>query len=201
MMSRISAVGVVIGSTLIATAAFAQAAPDARPPNGPRLAFGAPGQIAISSDFSAQIGSHAEVAPNGQNPPTRTTIALSPAVDVFVMQNFSVGGQLSLYWSTSGGAKNTGIGFGPRVGYDVPITDTISFWPKGGLAFSAWSDRTVSGSRITAQVYAPFLLHPAPHFFVGLGPYFGVDLLSRWDGNAANRNIDFALNTTVGGWF
>lgn len=201
MSFRITAVGVVVGAALMAPAALAQAAPEPRASNGPPFGFGAPGQIAISSDFSAQIGTHAEVDPNGPNPASRTTVALGPALDVFVMQNFSVGGQVAFAWEKSGRSHVTGLGAGPRVGYDVPITDTFSFWPKGGMFFSVWSDQNASGSRVTAQVYAPFLFHPAPHFFVGFGPYFGVDLLSRWDGTAANRNIDFALATTVGGWF
>jgi hypothetical protein len=196
MMAKIFPVSLVLALACTAPFAFAQ-----QPAASPAFGFGAPGQIAISSDFTAQIGTHAEVDPNGPNPSSRTTIALGPALDVFVIQNFSVGGQVAFAWEKSGRSHVTGLGAGPRVGYDVPIADKFSFWPKGGMFFSVWSDENASGSRVTAQVYAPFLFHPAPHFFVGLGPYFGVDLLSRWRGQAANRNVDFALTTTVGGWF
>jgi hypothetical protein len=194
-MAKTSLVGLVIGSTFVASFVCAQGTGHVAP-----FAFGAPGQIAISSDFSAQIGSHAEIAADGNTPASTTTVSLSPALDVFVAPNFSVGGQVALQWSTTGGSTTSGFGVGPRVGYDLPMSDTISFWPKGGLSF-AFERREVSRSRVTAEVYAPFLLHPAPHFFVGLGPLLAVDLVSRWDGNAANRNLDFALSTTVGGWF
>jgi hypothetical protein len=196
MIKKVALAGPAVAAALAATGVRAQTAPAAAP-----FGFGAPGQVAISSDFSAQIATHAEIRPQGNNPASRTTVTLAPALDVFVIQNFSVGGQVSMAWEKSGADHVTGLGVGPRVGYDVPIADKISFWPKGGLGFSVWSDQNASGSRVTAHVYAPFLFHPAPHFFVGLGPYFGVDLLSRWDGNAANRNLDFALSTTVGGWF
>jgi hypothetical protein len=196
MTAKISAVGLVIGSTLAATTAFAQTAPAPAP-----FAFGAPGQIAISSDFWAQVGTHSERRPDGNNPPSTTTVELKPALDVFVMQNFSVGGQVTMTWQKSGGGHSTSLGVGPRVGYDVPITDRISFWPKGGLSVEAQSNQTASGSKLKAFVLAPFLYHPVPHFFVGFGPAFAVDLLSRWDGNAAAKDLDFSLSTTVGGWF
>jgi hypothetical protein len=199
MMARISAVGCAAGAMLAATPAFGQAAPVGGP-----FGFGAPGQVAISTDFwmqgGALVGTHAEISPGGNSPPSTTTVALMPALDVFVARNFSVGGQIVMLW-LMGGARATSIGVAPRVGYDVPIADKISFWPKGALSFSQWSDRNASGSHVTAEVYTPFLLHPAPHFFVGLGPLFSFDLLSRQDGRAANRNVDFAVSTTVGGWF
>jgi hypothetical protein len=184
---------------LVASGVFA-AADAAAQQSGPPFGFGAPGQTAISSDFSAQLGTHAEMAPGGNNPPSTTTVELRPALDVFVVQNLSVGGQIGLTW-TSGGWKHTEISVAPRVGYDVPITDRVSFWPKGGPYFSVWSDQATSVRRLGAFVVAPFLYHPAPHFFVGLGPAFAIDLFARQDGQPANKNLDFALSTTVGGWF
>jgi len=191
MLVRIPAVAVAVALVLTASVAGAQDV----------YGFGGPGQVAISSDFSTQIGIHSEIAPDGNNPSSTTTVMLAPAADVFVAQNFSVGGQMLLSWQRSGSRDMTGLGIGPRVGYDVPIADKFSFWPKGGVVYMGWNAEDFSGARLTAFVYAPFLFHPAPHFFVGFGPWFDMDLWSRWRGEAANRNLDLALTATVGGWF
>ncbi len=193
---RIAAAGASAVVVLVTGVAGAQEAP---------FAFGSPGQVAISAEFGAetgiQTGIHAQANPDGPNPPTTSRFVLAPAADVFVLQNFSVGGQVTLSWEKTGDRHVTAFGVGPRVGYDVPIADKFSFWPKGGLVFAASGNQDTTRTSVATVVYAPFLFHPVQHFFVGLGPSFTMELLARSGGRAVNRSIDFYLTSVVGGWF
>ena len=63
------------------------------------------------------------------------TLAIAPALDAFVTRNVSVGAQLALFHSSlrAGSASETsvvGAGLRPRVGWVVPLTEGLYFWPR-----------------------------------------------------------------------
>jgi hypothetical protein len=136
-----------------------------------------------------------------------TTIQLAPSVDYFVLDNFSVGGFVSFAYSSSGAGDGTRIGIGPRVGYNFKLSDTLSVWPKAGFAY-AYSSSTVSqridddttrevstsGSALAMNLFVPVMIHPAPHFFGGFGPFLDVDL------SGDERVTVFGAKLTLGGW-
>lgn len=97
-------------------------------------------------------------------------------------------------------ARNTSTftGGAVRIGGNVPLGDLVSFWPRASLGISH-GDYTVESSETPkgytgkrsdlggmswdfsesgpyVYLYAPLLLHPSPHFFVGLGPAAYFDL-------------------------
>jgi hypothetical protein len=89
-----------------------------------------------------------------------------------------------------------------RVGYDFPLGELFSFWPKAGLGLATHSQSDgPTANRLFVHAFAPFLVHPAPHFFLGLGPRAERDLSSKWDGRDANRGTDIGITSVVGGWF
>ena len=110
-------------------------------------------------------------------------------------------------------------GIGVAVGVNVPLGDWVSFWPRvfGGVwtesitqspvprAFSLSRDGITlpqGDYRETAlwfEIYAPLLIHPAPHFFVGFGPDFFIDLVHDV-GPTENRRTYWGATSLVGGW-
>jgi hypothetical protein len=190
-MNKIAVVSLSLAVLSVSTSARAQEA----------FGFGRQGQIAVSSDFALSLGttSHSRGG-------SSTDVVLAPALDYFVIDNLSLGGQVSLTWSKNGDWHGTGFGVAPRVGYDIAFADQVSFWPHLAISFASFSDSNdTSTTRIGVAAYAPLLLHPAQHFFIGLGPRVSTDLSSRASSQGVSGDGDkattIALTSTVGGWF
>jgi len=230
-MRKPISLALVLGLVTTATLAEAQYPPPPPPPGGygygapmapaPRLRFGSPGQLVISSDANLGLTGETTGGVNGSPSTSGWNLTVLPAADYFVIQGLSIGGfvdfthtEVSSPNLTNGVPNDTGstsvstntFGIGARVGYNLPITDWISVWPKLGLGFS---DTGVSGggssNRWTLFVYAPFLYHLASHFFVGLGPLLTADLAASGSDNAghsgdAPKVVTYGLAFTVGGW-
>jgi hypothetical protein len=172
--------------------------------------FGGAGQLAISGDMQFAVQGQSYSAPNGQTSPSSTTTAtLAPAADFFVVQGLSVGGQFLYAHTEIQGFQNSADSFGisPRVGYNIALGDTFSFWPKVGFAYTTMSFSNNGGSQnfVSIGAFAPFLVHPAKHFFLGVGPGVETDL-SRSRSPANGPSVDQTKVTTygvtfvVGGW-
>jgi Outer membrane protein beta-barrel domain len=225
-----TALGLATLSTLAQAQYPAQPPPPPPPPGGygygapvapaaPRLRFGSPGELAISSDANLGLTGTTTGGVNGGPSSSGWNLTLMPAADYFVIQGLSVGGfvnfthtEVSSPSTTPGDTASSSLsintfGIGPRIGYNIPINDWISVWPKAGISFS---DTSVSGggsgTRWTLVLFAPFLYHLASHFFVGLGPILSADLAaneSPANGNSgpAAKVVTYGLAFTVGGWF
>lgn len=149
--------------------------------------FGSTGQIVISNDLSGSIG---YTSVNG--PDDSFFINLQPAADTFLKDNISLGGFVKLSVSFQSGENPLTVGLGVRAGYNIPMNQMVSVWPRLGLAVEHMSetDRTFLEISLTA----PFLVHLAPHFFVGGGPGLITQL---GDGTVATLQV----STIVGGYF
>jgi hypothetical protein len=181
-------------------------------PSRPVQAFGGPGTLAISNDMN--LGFYGSSISEGGG--SSWTFLLAPAADYFVIQGLSVGGQISYrhdHGSSGGTAQDalTGstdvdtFGIGPRIGYNIPIGDLFSFWPKLALIFTDEATKGASGNSFDVQLYAPLLLHLAPHFFVGLGPQIQTDLAvsANVGGQPVKdppKTTSYGLYFTIGGW-
>ena len=140
------------------------------------------------------------------NDPTSTSIVIHPALEYFVIPNLSIGGEVIFAYTSQSFGNDTGVGptsfsvtqfgLGPEVGYDVSLSDTWSVWPKAELGFVNSSPNEGDSSfNLFLQISAPFLVHPAEHFFFGVGPALHVDLT----GDAKTTSI--GVNFTIGGYF
>lgn len=173
--------------------------------DSPSGIFGDRGQLAISSDAGLSLSNTSISGVDG----SATTLLLRPAVDYFVIDSLSVGGFLGLEYNTAPGGSSTAFSVGPRVGYNLRLSESFSIWPKIGFAFASTSqDRDDievpgepdiegdSGSSTSLQLnlFAPVMFHPAEHFFLGLGPAFDLDLT----GDAKATTL--AIRLTIGGW-
>lgn len=164
--------------------------------------FGDEGQVAISSDAGFSISN---TSVSGVDDST-TQVVLRPAVDYFIVRHLSIGGFVGVDHTSAGDFKTTAFSIGPRVGYDFPLSGSISFWPKLGFAFASTTveteidvpgpdpDTDESNTSVQLNLFAPFLYHPVDHFFLGLGPALDQDL----SGDAKATTI--AVRLTLGGW-
>jgi hypothetical protein len=141
--------------------------------------FGAPGEIVIRGDFEGHLR-------NGWE------LRLHPSIDYFIANNLSVGGLVGLQYN-SGNPSTTIVDLGVRAGYNLAIVNQVTFWPTVGISYSHFSSGMNSGSSTFLEIFAPFLYHIVPHFFVGAGPVFDLSL--------DNNGNSYGLQTTIGGWF
>jgi hypothetical protein len=128
-----------------------------------------------------------------------TSIALQPALEYFVVQGLSLGGALVFAHDDPGGGdpSTTSIGVEPTIGYDLSLGDTWSFWPHATVSIISTSS-SQGGHSSTASalsLFAPFLVHPAEHFFFGIGPGLSFDL----SGNNKTTTLFGAF--LIGGYF
>ena len=98
-------------------------------------------------------------------------------------------------------------------------SEWVSFWPRlfGGISTESVTQSPVPGGFSTSrggitlpkgdygetaawiEVYAPLLIHPAPHFFVGFGPDVFIDVIHDV-GGTENRRVYWGATSLVGGW-
>jgi hypothetical protein len=176
-------------------------------PSGADL-FGAVGQIVVSGDLEASF-SHVSFS---MGDASQTSFALIPAADFFAAPNISIGGALALTHSSfdtgvpgSSSADTTGIGILVRGGYNARLGSQVSIWPRLAIGYSHTSSDTggasASGYTVPLRIDAPILIHLAPHFFVGIGPLFQTELVSKTEGQSDAKVTVFGITTIVGGYF
>jgi hypothetical protein len=153
---------------------------------GPSHTFGRSGQLAIMGETAFEI-SHATESDT-------TRLTLSPGADFFVMDNLSVGAFIALQYLSVGDSSTTRFDIGPRVGYNITLSDLISIWPKIGLSFTSFDSDDSDNTGIALNLFAPLMIHPATHFFLGVGPFLDVGL------SGDDKDTIIGLRLTVGGW-
>jgi hypothetical protein len=197
--------------------------------------FGQSGELAVSWDQPLVAGAAASTNAGGNtisplpmaltplgfqyysstnNQGSGTVFSIAPAADYFVIQGLSIGAQVMVgVVSTSPpmgqkGTTTTLYGVAPQIGYNLALTDSISFWPKVFFAYagSSESDNGLSQSAGTIGLFAPFLFHIATHFYAGVGPDVATQaFVNQSQGNMNNPNptkiTTWGAMATVGGWF
>jgi hypothetical protein len=159
--------------------------------------FGRPGQLILTQRFGF-------VSSAGNT----TTIRLTPAFDWFVTNVLTLGFEVAyggdLTSSTSGSGENrtttthlrSALGVGGHIGLNVAFSDSVSLWTVliGGTTYQESAPNTASSSLAFS-----LLLHPAPHFFVGLGPEFTA--VRDIQGRDTSVTTSKSLGTLLGGWW
>lgn len=216
----------LLGScTARASAQALERAPEApalqvRTPGPPR--FGEQGQIVLSGALSASFGHLGYDNSDAGS----SFVELEPAFDYFIGRNFSLGaaafGRYARVSSAIGSNTETlAAGVYARGGSNTPISNLFSLrtltslgvWvqrtsfeaPGSGYMTSVGGQAVAVGPDVTetvvvAELFVPLLLHPATHFFVGLGPDVYLDLAHTVE-SSSNRRLFVGATSTVGGWF
>lgn len=149
-----------------------------------------------SSDFLVRFG---------------TNIGRTWSLDYFVIDNLSVGGQVS-YQTTNDGDGNT-FSLAPRLGYNIGLSDDFSLWPQLTVTFASSKAATQIGdvtveaksSSFGVGLYAPVLYHITNHFFLGTGPFIDTQLsnsikVEGGDSVDAPKATNFGLQSVLGGY-
>ncbi len=185
--------------------ARAQESPPPSPMSSAPPRFGESGQFVISADSAFNVGHATYSGGPAPTPGATTWFQIEPSVDYFVLRGFSVGASVFYQHSAeSGMASSDAIDVGPRVGFNVPIGDHVSFWPTASLVYGDTFEGGYQTSGLAIRLYAPLLVHPAPHLFAGLGPTVFSDLSVVTHSSQGNvdqmRATEYALQFTMGGW-
>lgn len=164
--------------------------------------FGQKSQLAISTDAALSIERRTQ-----EGSKATTTLSILPAMDYFVIDNVSIGGLIGVTYQKAGDDRATSFRLGPRVGYNFALSQLLSVWPKVGFSYSynkvkvkqpsvGGNDVTVTSDNnaIGLNLFVPLMVHPAPHFFAGFGPFLDTDL------NGDNRATTWGFRLTIGGW-
>lgn len=199
MKIRVSLFAAVVALPLLsARSSSAQSVTQNTRAVGPAEMFGGARQWAFSSDAALTIQRRAISGTEGGT----TAIQLSPSADYFVIDNLSIGGFIGFDYVHTGDDDSTRFSIGPRVGYNLALSDLVSIWPKGGFSYAYTSTSSDSGTGSTSSsnsafalnLFAPVVFHPVPHFFAGFGPFLDTDL------SGDNRATTFGGKLTLGGW-
>jgi hypothetical protein len=189
----------------IPASARAQEAPPPSPVSSTPKRFGESGQFVISAGSTFNVGHATYSGGPGPTPGATTWFEIAPSVDYFVLRGLSLGASVFYEHSAESGMPSSdAIDVGPRVGFNVPIGDHVSFWPTASVLYG---DTFVGGDQTSAlgvRVSAPLLVHPAPHLFAGIGPSVFSDLLVVTHSPQGNvdqmRATEYSLQLTMGGW-
>jgi len=175
--------------------------------------FGDQGTFVITNDTDGYALSTGYAGTSASN----LNILVEPGFDYFVTDHFSIGLDLwamhskSVGFDASGNQimySSTGFGFAPRFGFDVPITDALSWYPRASIGLGPLNqDETSNGAenqhtytRLFVNLEAPLLVHVARHFFVGAGPTVYHELSSTDQNDVSNQATQFGASALVGGW-
>lgn len=200
----------------------APAADEAAPPS-PQAFFGEQGQVVILATSTS--GSISSQKFNGSDADFFNA-SVGIGVDYFVVRNITFGIDLEAsYGDTKGYGANTlnettstHLAAGARFGVNLPLGSYFSWYPRITLGFSSnRSDiQTLSSSDGEplpppsstktigpwVNVYAPLLVHPVSHFFLGLGPRIEHDFaIMRGGPYDGSRRTLISTDFVVGGWW
>jgi hypothetical protein len=165
------------------------------------------------------------------------------AADYVVIQHLTLGGALAIGFGLGGtdedqvrgggvvtarktdSPRATAIGFAPRVGYVIPLSELFAFWPRGGFGFYSVSQKqdttdnngvvsttSVTDTIISLDLDPQFALVPVEHFFIHFGPLMNIPLsgsrsFKRTTGSqttTVSNDISlfhFGITAGIGGWF
>jgi hypothetical protein len=115
-------------------------------------------------------------------------VVVQPGLDYFIGNGISVGGVVGVAHSSG----STTVNLGARAGFNQGLSGHVSFWPTIGVDGS-YTHTTTSNSSAQLEVFAPFLYHIAPQFFLGAGPFLSYFLKGGPD-------TQYGLDFVIGGW-
>jgi hypothetical protein len=170
------------------------------PPEG---RFGRPGQYAVSGALSTSL---IRVTMSGKG---STTFSIQPAFDYFIAPNVSLGTVAGFAFSSADNASSNQLQIQARVGWNITLAETVSLWARAAVGFAhASSSMTQNGmnssatsSSIPVTLFVPLLWEPAPHLFLGFGPVFTTQFLSKMQGNSIDPITQYGAQSVVGGYF
>jgi hypothetical protein len=193
--------------------------PGAAPPEPER--FGERGELVLTNALVASVSSTGYAGTSSSSLGT----ALGGSVDYFPTRFVSLGVAAAVSSSGTSLLNNDGTllptsrsslggSLAVRLGVNLPIARWLSFYPLANIGFEAESiDTTYAGpdtkeneQALFVGLFAPLLVHPAEHFFVGFGPSISHDLSREFSfplqspNPTSNRSTSLGAGLVLGGW-
>jgi len=187
-------------------------------PRHKRRLFGERHSLVLSNDISMSAYSVSYAGTDSSS----TSISFSPSADFFVAENVSLGLGVPIGYSdtkgkdpTTGAAvedKATSYGVAGRFGVNWRMVgDWLSLYPRASLTIGGGEAKETSGqtsnspsiSYVTVGIFAPVLVHPSEHFFMGLGPTAAADIsrTAKYGSQSIdNTATSIGASGTLGGW-
>ncbi len=170
--------------------------------------FGGVGAMGIGS-YSSFIGYSSatfETAnPGGPTTAVSAVAWLAPSMDYFIANRVSVGGLVHADYrhqrSEIPGAPNAlsdarsgyGLGIRPRVGYVLPLGETIALWPRVGVGYDVARETSddpangrILGQEWSARAELGILFRLGRYAYVNIGPELGYVATSNVQTNQAS---------------
>lgn len=173
---------------------------------------------APAADF--EFGKQGQLVPNGTLGFTYQTdgntsfflASISPDLAYFIADHLALG--LAIHYflqkTTARGVDSgiqTSAGIEPYGAVDLPLSPLLSFFPRAGVEV-----RSSPGDRrsLALTAFAPLLLHPAPHFFLGFGPGIIAEVVATVPSTSVgigqptqgtSRTVTVLAQSIVGGYF
>jgi len=169
--------------------------------------FGSLRDVVLSSNFNVLWLHQSSSSVAGVSNASSTSFVFQPALDYFFAPNISLGALFSFEHGPLSAFPFTGtaVGLQARVGYNLPINDQFSIWPRFGLGYFHGSGSIasvdVSAYIIPMQLFVPVLWHITPHVFLGFGPTYTTELVASLEGADMPRNTFWGLESVIGGHF
>jgi hypothetical protein len=193
--------------------------------------FGSRGQTVLTAASGGANGAGISYESYSGSAATYFNASFEAGLDYFVVDHLSIGFDLSADYTNSTGygadsslvsTKSTSLEGGVRFGAELPLGETFSFYPRLtlGLVDSRQSESLVAGSALSTagdtvaspvtshvgpwiNLFAPLLVHPTPHFFLGVGPRINhtfADTIGAPVG-VSGQATRFGASFVLGGWW
>jgi hypothetical protein len=164
------------------------------------------------------------------------------AVDFTVIEHLTIGGAIAIAFGVGGtvttetetggtrrtverdAPRATVFGIAPRVGYIIPLGDSLALWPRGGFAFYSvrfkqefdQNNNTISQSRgdsvFSLDLDPQLAIVPFEHFYFSLGPLVNIPITgtrkTETTTNSQTTSVSndmsifqFGITASLGGFF
>lgn len=168
--------------------------------------FGEPGQYIVTSDANFDL-QRDTTSVEGEADVTSTDYSFRLAIDYTKFTNVTIGAQAGFdgtLFNRFDAVKRFGL-LG-RAGYIVPLSPSMSLWPRLGLGYASTTYQSATGqltvSSVPVNVSLPVLFHPYPHVIAGLVPSVTHDISSKCGSDCEGPKVTgFGVHLLFGFWF
>ncbi|WP_394836075.1 hypothetical protein LVJ94_04105 [Pendulispora rubella] len=139
------------------------------------------------------------------------------SLDYAIIDHLTIGGSVFVAFDVSHSRTNKGgnltqdvdlskesfFGFAPRVGYVLPLSASVAFWPRGGFSYirrnfqspdSSDADLSASVDQFALDLEPMFVLSPVPHFGITVGANIDIPVTGKNKTDVRNGNTTTSVS-------
>ena len=104
--------------------------------------------------------------------------------------------------SNSGGGTTSGWGTSLIAGGAFSLDSRVSLLVLPAVGYFRQSSGPATRSAVSLGIFAPLLVHLAPHFFMGMGPQLDTEVTASMSnpGFITDKQTRFTFEVLLGGW-